>query len=127
MRSTLAALLVLGGLFAGCASDDHPDRARDDRHGDRHADRDRYNDAPVVRDDRDSWNRLHSDPVCGMTVNPKEAYTDYYDGSVYYFDTEECRRRFHDHPQAYLPGYERDRDRDRDRRVDGEPRPRDVK
>jgi len=128
LSALLAALLMLGALISGCASHEHPDRAKDHDRYDRQdqttyrQDRsDRY-DPPVVRDDRDAWNRLHSDPVCGMTVNPKEAYTEYYQGSAYFFDTAECRRRFHDRPQAYIPGYE-----DRDHRYPDDRRPKDVK
>jgi len=93
MRSILAASLLVGGILAGCASSEHPDRSTT---------RDRM-DPPIVMDNRDSWNRLHSDPVCGMPVNPKEAEKEYYQGSVYYFDSEGCRRRFHDNPTAYFP------------------------
>ncbi len=100
MRSTLAALLLVGGLIAGCSSHDHSDRQMSDRHAGEPA------DTPSGINNRDSWNRLHSDPVCGRTVNPKEAVTEWFDGAVYYFDTDECRRKFHDNPTAYVPGYE---------------------
>jgi len=100
MRSTLAALLLVGGLIAGCSSSDKTDRHMSDRHAGERP------DTPTTIDNRDAWNRLHSDPVCGMSVNPKSAYTEWYDGGVYYFDTDECRRKFHDNPTAYVPGYE---------------------
>jgi len=107
MRSTLAVLLLVGGLIAGCSSRGHTDNHYNDQHmTDRHAgDRDRV-DTPSNIDNRDAWNRLHSDPVCGMTVNPKTAYTQWYDGAVYYFDSDRCRRCFHDNRTAYVPGYE---------------------
>ncbi len=100
MKTTLAALMLVGGLIAGCSSSDQSDRSMSDRHAGERA------DTPSGINDRDSWNRLHSDPVCGMTVNPKQAKTDWYDGDVYYFDSEQCRRKFHDNPTAFVPGHE---------------------
>ena len=137
MRSTLAAMMVLGGLFAGCSSRDHADRSKADSHDrtthdryandgttyDRHTpqgNNDRYG-PPVTRNERDDWNRLHSDPVCGMSVNPKESTREVVDGTTYYFDTEDCRRRFHDNPHAYLPTYYDDH------RAPDDRRPRDVR
>ena len=109
--AALSALVVLGGLIGGCSSRDHHDRMANDRDG--------YY-SPTTRDNRDSWNRLHTDPVCGMTVNPRQALKESYDGSVYYFDSEECRRKFHDNPQAYLRDWD-------DRRTPDDRRPRDVR
>src|SRR5688500_15576646 len=95
MRSTLAALLALVGLMAACSSHDSDRDRRTTTH-----DPAPYGE-PTTRDDRDSWNRLHSDPVCGMTVNPKEARRkEVYEGTTYYFDSKECHRKFRDNPQA---------------------------
>jgi YHS domain-containing protein len=44
-----------------------------------------------------------TDPVCGMTVNPK--MTDIVatvDGQVYYFCAEDCRKAFIANPKKYL-------------------------
>ena len=130
MRTTLAVLLMLGGLIAGCSSKSHHEKdARDDAktanqrdqyHEDVYGVKDHHTDmdysrthdgTPVSRGGpREDWNSLHSDPVCDMTVNPKTAAaSEYYGGRVYYFDTVECKRRFHDNPSAFVPGdtYER--------------------
>jgi YHS domain-containing protein len=121
MRTTLAVLLVAGGLIVGCSSNHHDRRTADrhdtDRHDvDRHdtAHRDTmaehhgepYDGTTVSRvSPREDWNSLHTDPVCDMTVNPKTAADyEYYGGRIYYFDTAECRRRFHDNPSAFVPG-----------------------
>jgi YHS domain-containing protein len=41
-----------------------------------------------------------------MTINPKTAAAyEYYGGKIYYFDSEECQRRFHNDPQAFVPGH----------------------
>ena len=45
-----------------------------------------------------------TDPVCGMTVNPGEAKSSVFDGSVYYFCSEKCRLKFEDDPVPYLQG-----------------------
>lgn len=80
-----AGLLLSGVLLAGCAAGDH----RDDRY--------------AAVGEREEWNRLHADPVCGHTVNPKSArYKEPHNGRWYYFENEECWRRFHDNPQAYV-------------------------
>ena len=115
MRSTLAVLLAMGGLIAGCSSRNHTTDRRDmDDHG-------RYYGEPTTRDDRDAWNRLHSDPVCGMNVNPRSALKETYHGTTYYFDHKDCQRKFHDNPSAYLPNY------DEDHRYPDDRRPRDVR
>ena len=90
MRTTLAVLMMVGGLIAGCSSKNHHDKdARDDAktanqrdqyhedvygtkdHGDKHYER-AHDGTPVSRGSwREDWNSIHSDPVCDMTVNPK--------------------------------------------------------
>ncbi len=116
MRTILAVMLVAGGLIVGCSSDHRHDRTTADRHdadrhdttyrdGDhRHAEP--YDGTPVSRvSPREDWNSLQVDPVCDMTVNPKTAADyEYYGGRIYYFDTEDCRKRFHDNPSAFVPG-----------------------
>ncbi len=44
------------------------------------------------------------DPVCGMTVVPKEAKSTVYDGTVYYFCSPDCRDKFEASPASYLVG-----------------------
>jgi YHS domain-containing protein len=109
-------MLVAGGLIAGCSSSDHHDKTTADRHdADRYdtAHRDSMTDRHEPYDGtaisrgspREDWNSLQVDPVCEMTVNPKTAADyEYYGGKIYYFDTKDCRRRFHDNPSAYVPG-----------------------
>jgi YHS domain-containing protein len=113
-------MLVAGGLIAGCSSSKHHDNTTADRHDvDRHdtdydtAHRDSahhrgepYDGTTVSRvSPREDWNSIQVDPVCDMTVNPKTAADhEYYGGRIYYFDTTDCRRRFHDNPSAFVPG-----------------------
>ena len=96
MRTTLAVLLVVGGLIAGCQSDQKMANRGDEE----------YSGTPISRGGpREDWNSIQSDPVCDMTVNPKTAAaTEVYGGRIYYFDTVECQRRFHSNPSAYVPG-----------------------
>src|SRR5262245_47593917 len=44
----------------------------------------------------------HTDPVCGTRVNPRDAATEIYGGRTWWFHSEECRRKFHDDPMAYV-------------------------
>jgi len=99
MRTALCVafiiVLALGSLVAGCSSGEHRNR--------KVSDSDRY----ATGNEREDWNRTHFDPVCNHPVDPKTApYQDAYLGQRYYFDTEECWRRFHDNPSACLPAYE---------------------
>ena len=89
MRNALIALLCLAGLAAvGCATSNGP------------------TDTPVSKSEgHPDWSRNHFDPVCGVGVNPHSPWQESYGGQVYYFDSEECLRRFRDKPQAYVPGY----------------------
>lgn len=114
-----AVALALGSLMACGRSD----RDRDDRDLDRDRDVQRYDgDTPTSRGGaRDDWNRLHSDPVCGHTVNPKTSVSDVYNGRTFYFHSDECRDKFNDDPHAFLrdlddDGYRTDEERKRDRR-----------
>jgi YHS domain-containing protein len=43
-----------------------------------------------------------TDPVCGKTVPTQKAKSAVYEGSVYYFCSNECRERFEAAPQDYL-------------------------
>lgn len=90
IASGVAIALIAG--FLGCSSEDHRDIR--DREG-----------APTTRGgDRDASTRMQSDPVCGMTVNPRSAIKESYEGQTYYFDTADCARKFRENPQAYIPG-----------------------
>jgi YHS domain-containing protein len=65
---------------------------------------DQFGDTPtshILREDRSS---LRFDPVCGVPVNPASAVTDVWDGNTYFFHSVDCRRRFEDHPVAFVPG-----------------------
>jgi len=42
------------------------------------------------------------DPVCGMTVVPKDAKSAVHDGTVYYFCSSDCREKFEASPNSYL-------------------------
>jgi len=42
------------------------------------------------------------DPVCGMTVVPKDAKSAVHDGTVYYFCSSNCREKFEASPTSYL-------------------------
>ena len=45
-----------------------------------------------------------TDPVCGMTVDPRTTSLRHeHGGTTYYFCSESCRRRFAEDPQAFLP------------------------
>lgn len=104
----MAAALAAGGLW-GCSwfggDDSRDDRSRDHRtsdHRDSRADEDFPRGGP-----REDWNRSHSDPVCAMSVNARDAYFVTYRGRNYYFCSADCARRFRDNPDLHLPGYER--------------------
>lgn len=44
----------------------------------------------------------HLDPVCGMWVDKTSAAGEYeHEGVMYYFDSDECMRKFYDHPEEY--------------------------
>ena len=44
----------------------------------------------------------HTDPVCGMKMEEKDAAgKDEYKGKTYYFDSEDCMSKFHQHPEKY--------------------------
>lgn len=90
MRWILGLSLLVGGILAaGCATD-HERSTRDEIP---------MSGAGAAMDEK--YNQ--SDPVCGMRVNPRSAVTEDYGGKTWYFDSEECWRKFHENPQAYLP------------------------
>ncbi len=44
----------------------------------------------------------HLDPVCGMRVDKTSAAGEYeHEGLMYYFDSDECMRKFYEHPEEY--------------------------
>lgn len=44
----------------------------------------------------------HIDPVCGMSVEEKDAAgLAEYQGMTYYFESEDCITRFNEHPEQY--------------------------
>lgn len=48
---------------------------------------------------------VERDPVCGMEVRPEEATaTAEFQGTTYYFCSEECRARFLQNPLRYVGG-----------------------
>lgn len=103
MKSIYAATLALiaGGLFACSGDGDHRD-LRDS------------GGVPQSRGgDRDASTRLQSDPVCGMTVNPLTSRKEVYAEQTFYFDSEDCAKKFRDNPHVFLPdGDDRDLDGD---------------
>ncbi|HLE47726.1 MAG TPA: YHS domain-containing protein [Candidatus Thermoplasmatota archaeon] len=47
-----------------------------------------------------------TDPVCGMTIDPKNAFgTDTHDGETFYFCSEKCLRDFQKDPHRYAHGH----------------------
>lgn len=44
------------------------------------------------------------DPVCGMTVQTKNAKSAVHEGHIYYFCSEDCRAKFEAAPASYLKG-----------------------
>lgn len=83
------ALSMLGGLWAaGCTTQEYDSRQADVP----------QSEAGVAQDAK----YPQSDPVCGMRVNPRDAYTEIYDGQTWWFDTDACRQKFHDDPMAFL-------------------------
>lgn len=89
MRWILALSLGFAGMLAvGCWSDSRRDDAMPMSSGGEAID-EKYPQA---------------DPVCGTRVNPRSAVTEDYGGQTWYFDNDECRRKFHDNPTAYFPG-----------------------
>jgi YHS domain-containing protein len=42
------------------------------------------------------------DPVCGMTVDRSSASTATFQGKIYYFCSDSCRRKFEESPAAYM-------------------------
>ena len=45
-----------------------------------------------------------TDPVCGMTVDPKTAEHATHGGVTYYFCSSGCRETFEKNPERYLAG-----------------------
>ena len=46
---------------------------------------------------------MATDPVCGMTVDPKTAsHTATHEGRTYYFCAPGCKRAFEANPQQYV-------------------------
>ncbi len=44
----------------------------------------------------------HIDPVCGMSVEEKDAAgLAEYKGTTYYFESEDCITKFNEHPEQY--------------------------
>jgi Cu+-exporting ATPase len=45
----------------------------------------------------------HTDPVCGMQVNERDAYGPVqHDGHMYYFCSEDCQAKFEARPEHYI-------------------------
>ena len=44
----------------------------------------------------------HMDPTCGIVVNEHTAISYSYQGSIYYFDTEECLSVFKKNPNKFI-------------------------
>lgn len=46
---------------------------------------------------------MHSDPVCGMNVDPNRASGRIdYRGTTYYFCSESCKHKFDQNPSEYV-------------------------
>lgn len=43
-----------------------------------------------------------TDPVCGMSVDPKAAKTSVFDGRIHYFCSAACREKFEAAPHDYI-------------------------
>ncbi len=47
--------------------------------------------------------RMMTDPVCGLEVDPRTArFTSMYEGRTYYFTDPDCKRMFDEDPEAYV-------------------------
>ena len=47
----------------------------------------------------------HKDPVCGMTIEERDVVgTSDYNGTRYYFCSEDCKTEFDENPQDYAAG-----------------------
>jgi|GEM_PF-925486 YHS domain-containing protein len=47
--------------------------------------------------------RMVTDPVCGLQVDPTQArFTSTYQGKTYYFTDPDCKRMFDEDPAAYV-------------------------
>mgnify|MGYP006388444699 FL=1 len=45
----------------------------------------------------------HLDPVCGMRVDKTSAAGEYeHEGVMFYFDSDECMRKFYENPEEYM-------------------------
>lgn len=53
-------------------------------------------------EDRHQQISTEHDPVCGMSLDPKEATSTKYNGQIYYFCCQGCLNKFRNDPQAYL-------------------------
>jgi YHS domain-containing protein len=48
-------------------------------------------------------NVMAKDPVCGMTVDEKDAFaTSTYNGTTYYFCSKHCQIEFEKHPEKFV-------------------------
>lgn len=95
MRWILALSLIFGGVLAGCSSD-HEVRG----------------EGAPMSGAGEAMDQKYSqyDPVCNMNVNPRSAgWKESYGGKTWYFDSEECWRKFKDNPSAFVPATDRDR------------------
>lgn len=45
-----------------------------------------------------------TDPVCGMSVETRNAKSAVHAGTVYYFCSQSCREKFESNPESYLRG-----------------------
>ncbi|MDP2964623.1 MAG: YHS domain-containing protein [Pelolinea sp.] len=46
---------------------------------------------------------MEKDPVCGMSVDPKQtAYKSDYQGKTYYFCSAGCKKAFDEEPEKYV-------------------------
>lgn len=45
---------------------------------------------------------MSRDPVCGVLIDEKLSTSLKFEGRIYYFCSESCRKHFHDIPEKYL-------------------------
>jgi len=87
MRWFLALSLIGGFAAAGCTNQDYDHRDA----------KVPQSEAGIAQDEK--YNQ--ADPVCGKRVNPRDSVTEVWGGRTWWFDSEECARKFRDDPVAY--------------------------
>jgi len=99
LQTVLYFLLWAGVIFlmmrVGCGA-----HVMGHGHRHEHSSSSNHDDAPR----RDLPPDRATDPVCGMTVQTKDAKSAAHQGTIYYFCSQDCRTKFEAAPERYLKG-----------------------